>query len=272
MLRSCATTASGQVCTICGVIERPVYETGAVQSERQHLAGRAAAGGSDRRRRSPAAVPAENEAFAAPEIRHLSEQLIRRQDNGFSQRVKIIRQRALDVRNVDGADGHAARLIITDQGKENVVIVRLQQFFEHFPLLVGETVLICHPHGVLDLCVDVQRCDPLTIHGSGRQFVFQLVGIEKNFPQELELFLIHCHNVQPMFFVGRDLDRVHSQHIPPVLQHSRFHALLHIQLVVWMILHDAVDLIGKLTVQRRNRVRDLDLCACVLPGKQDSER
>ena len=110
MLRSCATPSSGQVCTICGVIERPVYETGAVQSERKHLAGRAAARCGNRRRRSPAAVPAEDETFAAPEIRHLSEKLIRRQDNGFSQRVKIIRQRALNVRNVDGADGRTARL------------------------------------------------------------------------------------------------------------------------------------------------------------------
>ena len=115
MLRGCATAASGQVCTARGVIERPVYKARAVQSEWQHLAGRAAAGCSDRRRRSPAAVPAENEAFAAPEIRHLSEKLIRRQDNGFSQRVKIIRQRALNVRNVDRADGRTARLIIADE-------------------------------------------------------------------------------------------------------------------------------------------------------------
>ena len=178
----------------------------------------------------------------------------------------------MNVRNVDGADGRTARLIITDQGKENVVIVRLQEFFEHLPLLVGETVLICHPHGVLDLCVDVQRCDPLTIHGSGRQFVFQLVGIEKNFPQKLEFFLIHRHNVQPMFFVGRDLDRVHSQYVSPILKHGRFHALLHIQLIVWMFLHDTVDLIGKLAVQRRNRVRDFNFRAGVLPGEQDTER
>ena len=115
MLRGCATAASGQVCTVRGVIECPVYETGAVQSERQHLAGRTAARCSDCRRRSPSAIPAKDEAFAAPEIRHLSEQLICRQDNGFSQRVKIIRQRALDVRNVDGADGRTARLIIADE-------------------------------------------------------------------------------------------------------------------------------------------------------------
>ena len=126
MLRGCATAASGQVCTARGVIECPVHKAGAVQSERQHLAGRAAAGCSNRRRRSPAAVPAEDETFAAPELRHLSEKLIRRQDNGFSQRVKIIRQRALNVRNVDGADGRTARLIITDQGQENVIVVRLQ--------------------------------------------------------------------------------------------------------------------------------------------------
>ena len=75
-----------------------------------------------------------------------------------------------------------------------------------------------------------------------------------------------------MFFVGRDLDRVHSQHVSPILQHGRFHALLHIQLIVWMFLHDAVDFVGKLAVQRRNRVRDLDLRAGVLTGEQDSER
>jgi len=75
-----------------------------------------------------------------------------------------------------------------------------------------------------------------------------------------------------MFFVGRDLDRVHSQHISPVLQHSRFHALLQIQLVVWMFLHDAVDFVGELAVQRRNRVRNLDFRTGILPGKQDSER
>ena len=114
MLRGCATAASGQVCTARGVIERPVHKTGAVQSERKHLAGRAAAGCSDCRRRSPAAVPAEDETFAAPEIRHLSKKLIRRQDNGFSQRIKIIRQRALNVRNVDGADGRVVWLVIAD--------------------------------------------------------------------------------------------------------------------------------------------------------------
>ena len=118
----------------------------------------------------------------------------------------------------------------------------------------------------------MQRCNPLAVYGSGRQFVFELVGIEENFPQELEFFLIHRHNVQPMFFVGRDLDRVHSQHIPPVLQHGRFHALLHIQLIVWMILHDTVDFIGELAVQRRNRVRDFNFRAGVLTGEQDSER
>ena len=118
----------------------------------------------------------------------------------------------------------------------------------------------------------MQCCDLLAVYGSGRQFVFQLVGIEKNFPQELEFFFVHCHNVQAVFFVGRDLDRVHSQHIPPVLQHDRFHALLHIQLIVWMFLHDTVDLIGKLAVQRRNRARDLDLRACVLACEQDSKR
>ena len=63
MLRGCATAASGQICTARGVIKRPVYKAGAIQSERQHLAGRAAAGGSDRRRRSPAAVPAENKTL-----------------------------------------------------------------------------------------------------------------------------------------------------------------------------------------------------------------
>ena len=118
----------------------------------------------------------------------------------------------------------------------------------------------------------MQRCDPLAVYSSGRQFVFELVGIEENFPQELEFFLIHRHNVQPMFFVGRDLDRVHSQHIPPVLQHGRFHALLHIQLVVWMFLHDTVDFVGKFAVQRRNRVRDLDFRAGVLACEQDSKR
>ena len=56
------------------------------------------------------------------------------------------------------------------------------------------------------------------------------------------------------------------------MQHGRFHALLHIQLVVWMILPDAVDFVGELAVQRRNRVRDLDLRAGVLTGEQDSER
>ena len=118
----------------------------------------------------------------------------------------------------------------------------------------------------------MQRCNPLAVYGSDRQFVFELVGIEENFPQELEFFLIHRHNVQPMFFVGRDLDRVHSQHIPPVLQHGRFHVLLHVQLVVWMILHNAVNRVGELAVQRRNRVRDLDFRAGVLTGEQDSER
>ena len=122
MLRGCATAASGQVCTARGVIECPVHKAGAVQSEWQHLAGRTAARCSDRRRRSPAAVPAENEAFAAPEIRHLSEKLIRCQNDGFAQRVKIIRQRALNVRNVDGADGRTARLIVADQGQENVIV------------------------------------------------------------------------------------------------------------------------------------------------------
>lgn len=115
MLRGCATAASGQVCTARGVIECPVHKAGAVQSEWQHLAGRAAAGCSDRRRRSPSAVPAKDETFATPEIRHLSEKLIRRQDNGFSQRIKIIRQCALNVRNVDRADGRTARLIIADE-------------------------------------------------------------------------------------------------------------------------------------------------------------
>ena len=118
----------------------------------------------------------------------------------------------------------------------------------------------------------MQRCNPLAVYGSGRQFVFELVGIEENFPQELEFFLIHRHNVQPMFFVGRDLDRVHSQHIPPILKHGRFHALLHIQLIVWMLLHDAVDFVGELAVQRRNRVRDFNFRAGVLTGEQDSER
>ena len=151
MLRSCATPASGQVCTICGVEKCPVHKAGAVQSEWQHLAGRAAARCSNRRRRSPAAVPAENETFAAPEGRHLSEQLIGCQDNCFAQRIKIVRQRALNVRNVDGADGRSARLVIADQGKENIVLVRLQQFFEHLLLLCSEAVFICHLHGVLDL-------------------------------------------------------------------------------------------------------------------------
>ena len=118
----------------------------------------------------------------------------------------------------------------------------------------------------------MQRCDPFAIYDSGRQLVHQLVGVEENFPQKLELFFIHRHNVHPMFFVGRDLDRVHSQHIPPVLQHSGFHALLHIQLVVWMILHDTVDFIGELAVQRCNRVRDFNFRAGVLTGEQDSER
>ena len=118
----------------------------------------------------------------------------------------------------------------------------------------------------------MQRCNPLAVYGSGRQFVFQLVGIEKNFPQELEFFFVHCYNVQAVFFVGRDLDRVHSQHVPPVLQHGRFHALLHIQLVVWMILHDAVDFVGELAVQRCNRVRDFNFRAGVLTGEQDTER
>ena len=126
MLRGCATTASGQVCTARGVIECPVHKAGTVQSEWQHLAGRTAARCSDCRRRSPAAVPSEDETFAAPEIRHLSKKLIRSQNDGFTQRVKIIRQRALNIRNVDGADGHAVRLIITDQGQENVIVVRLQ--------------------------------------------------------------------------------------------------------------------------------------------------
>ena len=110
------------------------------------------------------------------------------------------------------------------------------------------------------------------IYDAGRQLVHQLVGIEENFPQKLEFFLIHRHNVQPMFFVGRDLDRVHSQHIPPVLQHGRFHALLHIQRVVWVALHDTVDFVGELAVQRRNRVRDFNFRAGVLTGEQDSER
>ena len=155
MLRGCATTASGQVCTVRGIIERPVHKAGAVQSERKHLAGRAAAGCSDCCWRSPAAVPAEDETFAAPEIRHLSEKLIRRQDNGFTQRVKIIRQRALNVRNVDRADGRTARLIIANQGKENVIVVWLQEFFEHLPLLGGEAVFVRHLHGILDLCGDM---------------------------------------------------------------------------------------------------------------------
>ena len=178
----------------------------------------------------------------------------------------------MDIRNVDRADGCAVRLVITDQGKKDIVVVRLQQFFEHFPLLVGEAVFVCHPHGVLDLCGDMQRCDPFAIYDSGRQLVHQLVGVEENFPQKLELFFIHRHNVQPVFLVSRDLDRVHSQHIPPVLQHGRFHALLHIQLVVWMILHDVVNRVSELAVQRRNRIWNLDFRTGILTGEQNSER
>ena len=118
----------------------------------------------------------------------------------------------------------------------------------------------------------MQRCDPLAVYSSGRQFVFEFIRVEKNFPQELEFFFVHCYNVQAVFFVGRDLDRVHSQHIPPVLQHGRFHALLHIQLIVWMILHDTVDFIGELAVQRCNRVRNLDFRTGILTGEQDTER
>lgn len=44
------------------------------------------------------------------------------------------------------------------------------------------------------------------------------------------------------------------------------------RMLLWMFLHDTVDLIGKLAVQRRNRVRDLDLRACVFTGEQDTER
>ena len=136
----------------------------------------------------------------------------------------------------------------------------------------GKAVFVCHLHGVLDLHRDMQRCDPLAVYSSGRQFVFEFIRVEENFPQELEFFFVHCYNVQAVFFVGRDLDRVHSQHIPPVLQHGRFHALLHIQLIVWMFLHDTVDLIGKLAVQRRNRVRNLDFRTGILTGEQDAER
>ena len=79
-------------------------------------------------------------------------------------------------------------------------------------------------------------------------------------------------NVQAVFFVGRDLDRVHSQHVSPILQHVRFHALLQIQLVVWMILHNAVNRVGELAVQRCNRVRNLDFRTGILTGEQDTER
>ena len=75
-----------------------------------------------------------------------------------------------------------------------------------------------------------------------------------------------------MFLVGRNLDRVHRKHIPPVLQHGRFHAFLHVQFFVWMILHNAVNRVGELAVQRRNRVWDLDFRTGILTGEQDSER
>ena len=39
-----------------------------------------------------------------------------------------------------------------------------------------------------------------------------------------------------------------------------------------MILHNAVNRVGELAVQRRNGIRNLDLCACVLACEQDSKR
>ena len=39
-----------------------------------------------------------------------------------------------------------------------------------------------------------------------------------------------------------------------------------------LTLHDTVDFVGELAVQRRNRVRNLDLRAGVLAGEQDSKR
>ena len=42
-----------------------------------------------------------------------------------------------------------------------------------------------------------EREQGITVYGSGCQFVFELVRVEKNFPQELEFFFVHCMDVPP---------------------------------------------------------------------------
>lgn len=66
MLRGRAAASAGEIAAACRVIKCPVHKAGAVQSERQCFAGRAAARCGNGRWRSPTAVPAECKAFTSP--------------------------------------------------------------------------------------------------------------------------------------------------------------------------------------------------------------
>ena len=80
------------VAAIRCIVECPIDETAAIQSERAYRAGGAAACGCDFHRSSPTIIPAERQRFSAPEVRHAPDKLYCRFHNVFSFRVKIIRE------------------------------------------------------------------------------------------------------------------------------------------------------------------------------------
>ena len=59
VLRGCAAASAGEVFAACRVIECPVHKAAAIQAQRTHRAGHAAACGCDLRRRTPTVIPSD---------------------------------------------------------------------------------------------------------------------------------------------------------------------------------------------------------------------
>ena len=128
VLRRCPAAVAYDVAAAADVIEHPVGKPAAIQPVWPHRPCAGTACGPDLRGRPPAGVPAQDEAFPAPEVVDFPQQLVGGQDDLSPLLAEIVRQAVQNLLYLLNRERQV--LAASNQGLEQLLVFRLQQLLQ----------------------------------------------------------------------------------------------------------------------------------------------
>lgn len=267
VLHMCAASVAYDIGAAAHIVKHPINEAGTVQAKGTHRSGARAASGPDLLGGSPAGVPAQDEAFAAPEIMDFAKELVGGQYHLTACLTESARQVGENFLYL--LIGERKARPAADQALEQIPVLRLQHFLQELILFFCEAIfhryLLCCFYSDGDV-KDGFIILVLMLYRFCR--VCDLIHIPKGFPQDSKVFI--GQNGSAGAVAAGDAHGVDRQDVDPVIRYKRDASFVKVQRVIWIVRFDLLDLGGELSVEVSNGLGDGHPAARI--GEEQSER